>query len=63
LPIISGQKPTRVKVEIFVEVTGQSVSLMLDSIDVADLLVTERDKLLNEQIEKFKPTNIPIVEI
>lgn len=63
LPIIAGQKPTRVKVEIFIEVTGQSVSLMLDSIDVADLLVTERDKLLNEQIEKFKPTNIPIVEI
>ena len=36
---------------------------MLDSIDIADLLVTERDRLLNEQIEKFKPTNIPIVEV
>lgn len=63
LPIIAGQKPSRVKVEIFIEVTGQSVSLMLDSIDIADLLVTERDRLLNEQIEKFKPTNIPIVEV
>lgn len=62
LPIIAGQKPTRVKVEIFIEVTGQSVSLILDSIDVADLLISERDRLLNEQIEKFKPTNIPIVE-
>lgn len=63
LPIIAGQKPSRVKVEIFIEVTGQSVSLILDSIDVADLLVTERDRLLNEQIDKFKPTNIPIVEV
>lgn len=63
LPIIAGQKPTRVKVEVFIEVTGQSVSLMLDSIDVAELIVTERDRLLNEQITKFKPTNIPIVEL
>lgn len=63
LPIIAGQNPSRVKVEIFIEVTGSTVSLILDSIDVADLLVTERDRLLNDQIEKFKPKNIPIVEV
>lgn len=62
LPIIAGQKPSRVNVEIFIEVTGSTVSLMLDSIDVSDLLITERDRLLNEQIDKFKQTNIPIVE-
>lgn len=62
LPIIAGQKPSRVKVEVFIEVTGSTVSLMLDSIDVAELIVSERDRLLNQQIEKFAMTNIPMVE-
>ncbi|MGL6008510.1 MAG: hypothetical protein ACRC1D_03560 [Culicoidibacterales bacterium] len=62
IPIIEGQPPLKVKVEIFIDISGQSVSLVLDSTDVTELMISEKERLINGQIEKFASTGIPILE-
>lgn len=61
IPIIEGYRPIKVKVEIFIDISGQSVSLIIDSTDVTELIITEKERLIKEQIQNFAATGIPIL--
>jgi hypothetical protein len=51
IPIFKGQEPKRFRVEIAMDSTDESVKFWLESVELAELIQIEAEKILNEQLK------------
>lgn len=53
MPLYDGFEPKEFFVEILVDVSDASAVFYLESVDLSELLVTERDRIFEEQLKEF----------
>lgn len=54
LPVFVGESEKTFRVEIGIDSTDSSVKLWLESSELQDIIITERDRIINEEIAKFE---------
>ena len=65
IPIYKGAAPEEIEIEVIATVNGRDVALELISPDAASIVEEVRDRLIDEQIEKFTAfaPEIPVLEV
>ena len=65
IPIYKGAAPEEIEIEVIATVNGRDVALELISPDAASIVEEVRDRLIDEQIEKFTEfaPEIPVLEV
>lgn len=61
MPIISGAKPRRFGVDIFLDVQGGTVNISLESVDLLEMTANDIVAAMDEQVEIFKESGFPIL--
>jgi hypothetical protein len=63
MPIFEGAEPIRFLVEVFLEVNGSSVNCMLESVELSELIATEKERLVRESIEVFTENDVTVLQL
>ncbi|KKQ95364.1 MAG: hypothetical protein UT21_C0006G0036 [Candidatus Woesebacteria bacterium GW2011_GWA1_39_11b] len=62
MPIFVGFPTNTFMVEICMDATDRSITLWMESVELNELVISGRDKILNEEIEKFVKSGLPVIE-
>lgn len=54
LPLIEGEDPVNINVEVILEAKGTDITCYLESVDGAELIETIKEKLIEEEVSKIK---------
>jgi hypothetical protein len=58
MPIYQGMQPVTFEVQIFLEPRDAAIDFWFESVELAELIESERDRIINEQILLFGETCI-----
>jgi hypothetical protein len=62
MPVFIGFEKKKFIVEICISTTDRSVTVWLESPELIEIIIEERDRIIDEEVSKFKLTGIPIIE-
>jgi hypothetical protein len=62
MPVFIGYPKMNFKVEICISTTDRSVTVWLESPELMEIIISERDRIINEEIEKFTKVGLPVIE-
>jgi hypothetical protein len=54
IPLFEGQETQKIEVFIFFNANGSGILCSLESVDAADLMENQREKLINEEVKKIE---------
>lgn len=63
LPIFEGMGKARLRIEILLEAQGQSVDCFLQSLEAFELVESETDRIIDEEVKPFNEAGIPVIEV
>lgn len=53
LPVFIGYHKTKVEVEICIDIRGRAINLWLESVELAEILVNQADKIITDELKRF----------
>lgn len=62
MPVFIGFKEKVFIVEIGIETSDREIQLWLESAELNEIIIGERDKIITAEVEKFKKSEIPVIE-
>lgn len=60
LPLIEGQEPVSIQIEVILEAKGTDITCFLESVNGAELIDQIKEKLISEEVEKIKDSTTVI---